>query len=137
MCDFVFVSPKASSKRKPPGKTAAQVADERARFEASVEAQKAAIDAEAEEMMKALEAGVDENFDGWDPVRACRLLVICFESSCPSMVATFAPAIAHLVECRQLCAATCDLKTAHCASFRAGSGWWSWSSIGNRVECTG
>ena len=69
MC-FCLASPKASSKRKPAGKTAAQVAEERARFAASVEAQKAAIDAEADEMMKALEAGVDENFDGWDPVRA-------------------------------------------------------------------
>lgn len=63
-------SPKAATKRKPAGKTAAQVAEDRARFAANVEAQKAAIDAETDEMMKALEAGVDENFGCWDPVRA-------------------------------------------------------------------
>ena len=67
---LLFGSPKASTKRKPAGKTAAQVAQDRARFAANVEAQKAAIDAEADAMMKALEAGVDENFDSWDPVRA-------------------------------------------------------------------
>ena len=74
-------SPKPSAKRKPAGKTAEQLAQERARFEASVEAQKAAIDAEADEMMKALEAKVDENFAGWDPVRPRRLPVICHAAS--------------------------------------------------------
>lgn len=69
------------------------MAEERAKFSASVEAQKAAIAAEADEMMKALEAGVEDHFD-WDPTGGGAAAVVAEEESVLSEAAMFSAAAA-------------------------------------------